>query len=98
MTGLEINANSICYFVYTGYTALVKCEYCMGSGETQDAKEVGADMKRHRLSRGVTLRDFAKALGISHTYLCQLENGTRRWRLAMVELYASKLETKKGKR
>lgn len=81
-----------------GYAALVKCEYCMGSGETQDAHEVGAEMRRHRLARGLTMRDFAKALGISHAYLCQLENGTRRWRLAMVELYASKLETKKGKR
>ena len=98
MTGLEINANSICYFVSRGYTALVKCEYCMGSGETQDAREVGAEMKRHRLSLGITLRDFAKALVISHTYLCQLENGTRRWRLSMVDRYVRQLEKRKARK
>ena len=55
------------------------CHCCHGSGTESDAKIHGRAMSGLRLRAGIGLRDMARRLRISHTYLWQMEQGKRRW-------------------
>jgi len=65
----------------------MKCQYCLGTGERQTASTIGLGFKKMRMDANISLRDMAKLMRISHSYLCQLEGGTREWRLSMVQRY-----------
>jgi len=67
----------------------MKCQYCLGTGERQAASVIGLEFKKMRMDANIGLRDMAKLMRISHSYLCQLEGGTREWRLSMVQRYES---------
>lgn len=55
------------------------CKRCNGSGLEFDQKEFGADVRRRREAVGWTLRAAAKRIGISESYLSDLELGRRHW-------------------
>jgi len=38
---------------------------------------IGAEIRRLRMARGITLRQLAKTIGISHPYLSDVEKGRR---------------------
>lgn len=62
-----------------------KCPRCEGTGTL---RLVGAEMRRRRRAHGWTLRAVARALGLSPTYVCDLELGRRHWRPELYRKYA----------
>jgi len=57
----------------------MKCKTCNGTGRQPDHKAIGLKLKRARTKNEIGLRVMARRLGISHSFLHQLENGQRRW-------------------
>ena len=55
------------------------CHCCDGSGQETDNVKLGRSLSGLRLRKAYTLRAFAREMGISHTFLWQLENGKRNW-------------------
>jgi DNA-binding XRE family transcriptional regulator len=61
------------------------CHCCAGTGVEEDDVLFGAVIRQLRLQKHINLRKLAQVLGISHSYLWQLEKGCRRWSPALVE-------------
>ena len=59
--------------------SMKKCDTCWGTGVDLDHCELGQHAKAARHSRFMLLREQAKALGISESFLCLLEAGKRKW-------------------
>ena len=55
------------------------CTRCGGTGYEVDDKALGHEMRVARLRKGLSLRDCAQQMGITPSYLCDLELGRRRW-------------------
>ena len=55
------------------------CTRCHGTGYEVDDKALGQEMRLVRLRKGLSLRDCAQQMGITPSYLCDLELGRRRW-------------------
>lgn len=53
------------------------CRRCSGTGREPDARAIGTSVRRLREASGRSLRDVAEALGITASYLCDLELGRR---------------------
>jgi len=63
-----------------------------------DHVATGADMRRARITAGVSQRDLGKALGVSHVYVNHLESGRRNWDQTRVDRWRLALETLKATR
>ena len=72
------------------------CKRCGGSGIVPSPMDMGT-LRARRVGIGLSLRDLAKDLGISATYLFDMETGKRSTSRAMYELIDSALELKGGK-
>lgn len=55
------------------------CRCCEGTGRESDDVKLGRTLSGLRLRAGLSLRSVAHQMGISHSFLSQLEHGTRRW-------------------
>lgn len=55
------------------------CQCCNGSGRESDLVRHGRAMSGYRMRAGIGLRAMAKLCGVSHTYLWQMEKGSRPW-------------------
>lgn len=62
----------------------MKCPACFGTGLVQDWALVGMLLKSRRTR---SLRDVARAMGLSAAHLCRLERGKRRWTKDLVKAY-----------
>jgi transcriptional regulator with XRE-family HTH domain len=67
------------------------CHCCDGTGQETDNVKLGRALSGLRLRKQITLRAFARELGISHTYLWQLENGKRNWPAHLLKNYREAL-------
>lgn len=67
------------------------CHCCHGSGQERDDAVIGRSLSGLRLRAGVSLREQARRMGISHPYLCQLEKGRRAWSVRLMEKYRGSL-------
>jgi hypothetical protein len=66
----------------------VPCKHCGGTGKVPDQVKLGFTM---RVLRGTeSLRSFADRTGYSAAYLCDLENGKRRWTEKLICIYTTK--------
>ena len=61
------------------------CRRCGGSGTEPDDRAIGAEMREKRRAAGLSLRDAAKRMGLSASYLSDLERGNRHWRADLVQ-------------
>jgi hypothetical protein len=61
-----------------------KCPACLGTGEVQDQEVLGKALKSLRKK---SLSATARAMGITPSHLCYLEQGKRRWNPALVAGY-----------
>jgi DNA-binding XRE family transcriptional regulator len=68
-----------------------KCPCCDGSGKELNAISIGKRQRQLRITAGIGLRDLAKRLQLSHTYLTLLEQGKRKWTPQLVHDYLEKL-------
>lgn len=67
------------------------CHCCDGSGTETDNLKLGRALSGLRLRQQISLRGMARELGISHTYLWQLENGRRNWPANLIKNYRNAL-------
>lgn len=58
---------------------LKPCRCCDGSGKEVDQVSVGKEMRALREAKGMKLTRASEKMGISTTYLCDLEFGRRKW-------------------
>ena len=65
----------------------MKCPTCNGTGLKPNQKEIGVALRGLRFEAGVGLRPMARLLGISHSYLSQLESGKRKWGRSLIDRY-----------
>ncbi|RZJ00724.1 MAG: XRE family transcriptional regulator [Brevundimonas sp.] len=56
------------------------------------ATDFGENVRRERLAKGVTLEAFAHDVGLSYSYVGELERGRRNPTLKVVELIATALK------
>ena len=58
---------------------LIECPECHGAGKVKDREDIGFQLRKLRLAKGLSLRKTAKAMGISAPFLSDLELGQRGW-------------------
>jgi transcriptional regulator with XRE-family HTH domain len=56
-----------------------------------NAQIVGGQMRLERIKSKTGLRDLAKRLSLSHTYLTLLEQGRRKWTPGLVHDYLNEI-------
>ena len=67
------------------------CRRCNGTGLEPDNVAIGAAMRERRKQAGVSLRALGARLGLSASYLCDLELGRRAWNAAQITRYEAGL-------
>lgn len=70
------------------------CTRCHGSGLEPVAVEIGARARLARGEQGLGLRELARLLGCSVSYLSDLERGLRAWSGPVAQAYLRLLEMK----
>lgn len=55
------------------------CKRCRGSGKEPDWGALGDVVRRQRKAKGLGLREVARAVRVSASFLCDLELGRRSW-------------------
>jgi predicted transcriptional regulator len=63
------------------------CKRCGGTGDEPDQLATGQTLRGMRTSAGISLRRMAKLIGLSHSFLSQLESGQRSWRRSVQKRY-----------
>lgn len=63
------------------------CLHCNGTGVEPDHQNIGAGLRTLRQSCDLTLRQMAETIGVSHSFLSQLENGRRAWKRSVKKRY-----------
>lgn len=56
-----------------------KCPKCKGVGYVQDDSEIGKDLSIKRREALLTLREVSASMGLSISYVCDLEKGRKKW-------------------
>lgn len=56
------------------------CCRCHGSGDEPDNKFIGRNLRESRVHEGISLRAMALKIGVSSSFLSQLERGDRTWK------------------
>lgn len=67
------------------------CEHCEGTGMVPRRYDTGRDMARQRDAAGIGLRQLARTIKLSATYVGDLEKGRREWTMALVRKYLNGL-------
>ena len=68
------------------------CSKCQGGGKVLDHKKLGAEMRKKRVARKMSLRRMARRLGFSAAYISDCELGKRPWNKKLIESYIEKLK------
>lgn len=68
-------------------TAALPCPRCRGRGRLPNSAIVGAYMRSARRDAALSLREVARRLGYSPSYLSLLERGLRPWRNDLLMRY-----------
>jgi transcriptional regulator with XRE-family HTH domain len=71
-----------------------QCHCCNGSGVEKNHKTLGQSMRNSRIKAGLSLRKMAKKIGISFSFLAQLERGNRHWTQDVEYKFLKALEEK----
>lgn len=71
------------------------CHCCHGSGAEVDEKKASAMLKKLRVRAGIGLREMARRIGVSHSFLSQLEGGRRKWSPHVSHLFMVEVEVEK---
>lgn len=71
------------------------CKACDGTGRLP-ADDVGPQLREERERLGIAQKDVAEAMGISGTYIIDLEKGSRRVTNELLAAYQKALEELKG--
>lgn len=68
------------------------CRHCKGTGlepdRTSNNKRIGNMMREYRLLKKITIREMAFDMGITTSYLSDLEGGRRAWSHKLLDLHS----------
>ena len=70
------------------------CRRCGGTGHEPDHERIGEAMRRDREAAGLTLVQIAERMGVSGSYLSDLERGKRAWHEPIRQRYLTALGVK----
>lgn len=65
----------------------MKCTRCNGTGIEPENRELGLEFRNMRKRHKYTLRELASRMGISASYLCDLELGRRNWNTEIIDRF-----------
>jgi predicted transcriptional regulator len=68
------------------------CPKCGGTGKVIDDKALGRELNKKRMAKGVKLREVAREMKFSASYICDLEKGRRQWSADLEKKYRLALE------
>lgn len=74
----------------------MKCKRCGGTGREPNAASLGKQLRRARLQAGIGLREVARWIGCSPTYIVTLEKGMHAFMGPKAKRYARILGVKHG--
>ena len=57
----------------------MECKRCHGSGKEPDWRALGIRVRTERVNKGLGLREVARAVRVSASFLSDLELGRRSW-------------------
>lgn len=57
----------------------MECTRCRGSGKEPDWRALGQSVRKSREAKGLGLREVARAVQVSASFLSDLELGRRSW-------------------
>ena len=63
------------------------CTHCNGTGQEPNQSVIGNGLRSQREAAKISLRTMAELIGVSHSFLSQLENGHRAWRRSVSKRY-----------
>lgn len=69
----------------------LSCPKCGGSGKVQNPAYIGILLRQLRLRQKVSLRGISQRMGLSHTYIYELECGRKAWTPELARRYRSAL-------
>lgn len=69
----------------------IKCPHCDGNGTVLNPVFEGMKKRGTRERYGLTLRELARRMKITATYLCDLEHGRRRWTVDIHKRFMSEV-------
>lgn len=69
------------------------CPKCGGTGKIQDDKILGNSLKKQRESKNLSLREVARRMKVSQSYICDLEHGRRIWSADLEKRYYHAIES-----
>ena len=72
-----------------------KCQNCFGTGYEPDQAVVGRKMRKLRVKSGFQIAPLAHAMGISPSYLSDLERGRRDWTLTLRKRFTAAVRNRK---
>lgn len=67
------------------------CPRCDGTGKLFDDRELGAALRAEREKAGKSLREVAKKMDLTISYISDLELGRRMWREELIERFRGAL-------
>jgi predicted transcriptional regulator len=74
------------------------CKHCQGTGRVVPDDVQGAELRHLRDEARLSIRAVARAMGVSHAYLGDLETGHRAWRPALIKRFMDALHELEGMR
>lgn len=63
------------------------CHCCGGTGKENDAVLIGHKLKKRRQAAGIQQKYVALRMGVSASFLSDLEHGRRYWTQTMIDKY-----------
>lgn len=67
------------------------CKHCAGLGRVASPVDIGAMMRKSRITSGLTMKQVGDRMGFKVPYICDLEKGRREWTGEKILNYASAL-------
>jgi len=64
-----------------------RCRRCDGTGVEPDQIKIGAAMRARRQDAKMTMQDVGNLLGLTRSYICDLELGRRAWNADLLARY-----------
>jgi hypothetical protein len=74
----------------------VKCKPCNGTGRVPDRRAIGKKFNAMRRDARLTLRAVAVKMGISISYLSDMEQGRKNWSRERVRQFEDVVRPKNG--
>lgn len=88
---ISADATAQAEIVLSAGNKMKPCPRCQGTGEVIDHAAIGAEMQAKRKASKMTLVQMGNLMGLSFSYICDLEHGRRNWSEELKSKYLAAL-------